>query len=1074
MPRRGKLKWGKLRVGAVLLAAATGYFAALVPYGLNVDDEGTLLYQIYRTYRGEVPYRDFHAGYTPGIFYWNAALFHLFGVHVFPIRLSLALANGVAVYGLYWIARRLGTPLVAAPLAGVLYLAMIPFYDGQFAAFNIPYPIWYSTLFWVLSVGCAIRWWCSGSRWWWLVAGAAAGFVFSFKPNSGLLDLAALLVALTGLQRPAAAQGSAPWWFRALSRCERLLRGATPVAIALMLTVFLWRGAGQGGREVRIFALPLLVLVGFQLVGRGAKRLSRRAGPLSILLDLFVLGLGFAIPTLPWTVYFIAQVGAKALLRAVLFVGTGFDRFYFLPYPHLGLWEVGLTAVTMIAAVAGVLLRRRVLPAPPVVVALGFGALGAGLWFGLHPPPMVEGFQASVVMRVRHLAFGALLLVQWLGIGAYAIATARRRGPGAPALVEVVRPGDCGFAQGSPRNPGRRAEGSARRRERSGTLFIVLAAATAMHMQLYPRTDFMHLVPSAPGLLALASWMIGWGARSWSKGLAVSPSGRRAARVTFVLPVWAVVAVLLAPALMRIEYLVRARLTGRSTAVVRLENDRAPLVIEAGAGRLFRSLGAAARYIAEHSQAGDYVFTFPALDVVDFLAGRRNPTRHGYFFPGWPGHDVEAEVIDTLRVRPPRYVVSLHDHAFYFIAAPVYYFNLRRFITSRYELEARVGLFDILAVRPDLVQGEASERAAHPAGEFQRARLPAKGEGYESAGLEEAVALWRAELANDWGAVAAAMRQLLAALPPKSRPEDLARAVADTPPSLQNRFVWLVRKSRSPAGAEALAHILAREGPDAPVLPLAVRVLAEVGGLRCVPPLLELLDRGDVRARGAIAGVLFTIASRAWIEGYWYAPRDESDYEAIEERIGMPTLITWLDNPWEFPALRSFAIRISAHQGERAVLPFLVRILGDANEQVSLRVDAAHSLVELGYGSNVLRAVADLLDWDPLVPAVLLARLYSTNPAATRRELVRKMASESEGVRTQVFWVAAGLGDPELRSALEAGLSDSAEAVRLAALWGLGQIRQGMLAEPAAAFAEMQEGRTGATAPERGASNDRD
>jgi len=68
---------------------------------------------------------------------------------------------------------------------------------------------------------------------------------------------------------------------------------------------------------------------------------------------------------------------------------------------------------------------------------------------------------------------------------------------------------------------------------------------------------------------------------------------------------------------------------------------------------------------------------------------------------------------------------------------------------------------------------------------------------------------------------------------------------------------------------------------------------------------------------------------------------------------------------------------------------------------------------------------------------------------------VRKMASENEVVRSHAFWVAAGVGDPELRSVLETGLGDSAEEVRLAARWGLARISRGFSGESATASAAL-------------------
>ena len=66
------------RLVAVAAAAfGLAYYSAFLDYGLNFDDEGTLLYQFERMSEGEWPYVDFHVGYTLGVYYLHLSLIHI-------------------------------------------------------------------------------------------------------------------------------------------------------------------------------------------------------------------------------------------------------------------------------------------------------------------------------------------------------------------------------------------------------------------------------------------------------------------------------------------------------------------------------------------------------------------------------------------------------------------------------------------------------------------------------------------------------------------------------------------------------------------------------------------------------------------------------------------------------------------------------------------------------------------------------------------------------------------------------------------------------------------------------------
>lgn len=1008
--------------GAALLLLSLGYFGILAPYGLDLADEGHLLHQIYRTYLGQLPYVDFHTGYAPAVYYWNAAVFSLFGVNLVLLRLCLALVNGLSVWCLYWLARRVGGSVPAAIAAGLLYLAFMP-YDEHFASFNIPYPAWYGTLFWLLSLMCVLSWWERAHAAWWVVAGLCAGAAFAFKQNGGLLQLAALSITACLMERPVwGDQGASGGLRGTLWRAEGVVRWLIPVGGTFAFMAMFGRAAGP--REVQVFALPLFVVVLWQLLVPRA-RLARPVPPLTLWRDLVLLAAGFLVVTVPWALYFWWRLGTAGFLESVLYIGggTNYQHFYFILYPEVRRLCIFFLIAGGTLVTIGQLMRRGWLP-PRLVMAVSATVVLGVLWLASSPRfPMVEGLQKSVVTLMRLVSFPLVLAVEWAAIAVHVAQTARRKSSDPQIISDVlVMPADSLERD--------------RLVQSSGTYLIVLVSAILMHAQLFPRSDFQHLIFSAPLVVVLGAELIGSLATLWGRGIAHRAAGRRAVRVVALIPVYAAVAIALAPALVRIEYMVRAAWKGDVTALVHLDSPYAPLVIEPASGRPFLSISSALHYVQAHTRPDDYVFTFPCLDGFGFLLDRRDPTRHGYYFPGSPGRAVEAEVIDALRDRRPPYIVTLHDHALFFVDSPVYYFNLRRYVMQHYHPVERLDMFDVLR-RNDAAEPAATVAAG--AADESTGAAKAGGDDAPANDLPDSIPLWRRELEHRHGATAQRVNAALAAMP-QPNVESLAAALWTLDPAGERALAELVRSGRSPGGAAALATALEPHALPVGLREFFLQIIMESGDQQSTVPLLETLKNAESAQIDSLASGLLFIEFRVAMERYWYVPPKRSDDAAIDDLLPSAQAIKWIDNPSEMIGLRLLAIRMAGRDRDPRFKPSLVRLLGDANENPVLRIGAAQSLVDGGFGDELIPTIMAWLPEASALPPALVAQIYQHAPERSRPILVQSMRAANDTERTVAFWIAAGLQDPQLLDSLRTGLSDPLPEVQIAAVWGLGNL----------------------------------
>ncbi len=632
---------------ALVFVGALVFFGIFRLYGFQVEDEGTLLFQLTRIVHGQFPYVDFGTGYTPGFFYVGAAVLHALGDSTTTLRPFLAVMNAASVAALHALGRRVaGTWIALIPALG--WLAFLPVYR-DFAAANVPYPAWFATAAWMALALALVRFATGGGVAPLVAAGVAAAAAFSVKPNAGAFGLAAGTWIVTLAAR----------------RLSRLDRVAGVVGSLVMLGgVWVAFGLAWWSVDAAIHLLPtsVLALTAAFLAGRLATDAHPRTST-----ALAALIAGFVPVTLVWVVPVFARLGLAGFARDVLLLGSPAAALYYLPHPAPQFYAAAIVAAAVGLALAGHAVRRGALtPLVPLVVgALGVvGLLVRTRQSGLMP----ESMATSIGFQVENAGYWLVPLANWGG------------------LVWLLR---------------RRAVPGSRADERAMSALVCLAIC--MYLQLYPRTDDFHLVIAMPlsAVLgaALLARVLGW----WGAGprIAGMPSrGVLAAGLTAVTTV--VLLLRIAPMIGWLQDATRhsALLLDSPTVVARVPADTADDLT---------AFGLATSFLMRHTSEGERVFSFPALTGLLYAARRTSPVPHDYWYPGRPDHAEEEAMITGLRADPPRFIVTLNDGWNWFINSPAYFQTARAFAVERYVLVARFGRFDVLA-RRDLAPTITPER----------------------------------------------------------------------------------------------------------------------------------------------------------------------------------------------------------------------------------------------------------------------------------------------------------------------------------------------------------------------------
>jgi hypothetical protein len=525
------------------------------------------------------------------------------------------------------------------------------------------------------------------------VAGAAA---FSIKLNAGAFAFAACT-----------------WVVVMMSRNERPLDRGLGVAATLATALGVWFTFGFALlTQDTLVHLLVCGIVAAATLGPFAHRLATARHPRTCHALLVLFGV-FGALTAIWALPLVFKLGFAGFAHEVLLIGSGAAELYYLSHPAPEPYALAVTAGLALLAAVSLMVERRVLSP---VVALGV-ATTAGVAALIALPRLVvmpEGPLHAVSQQLENGAFWIAPLVNLAGV-AVCLRAAHRHGNSKLARARVT----------------------------------IAVLSVAMYLQLFPRTDFMHVIMAVPLTAVLASVLLERVLAAWALG--EWPVGVDGARVCATVTVIAVLGVVA----LELSLAVPAALSAREVDTLDATRLRG-LELEDTALDDLRAFGLAARHLTGATIPNENVLTFPATAGLLFASSRTSPVPHDYWFPGRPDRSDELKMVGSLAAASPRYIATLNDGWTFFIGSPPYFHVARDFARERYRLVARYGRFDLLA-RSDVAAAIAPV-AWQPTGTRDAAVSG------EMAARRQGARRWQATLEAD-------------DVEPRSLPSDVAEAV---------------------------------------------------------------------------------------------------------------------------------------------------------------------------------------------------------------------------------------------------------------------------------------------------------
>lgn len=254
------------------------------------SDDGGMAQIAERVLRGQLPHRDFDDPWTGGWSFFQAAVFHIWGLSIDLLRVPIFVAWLAGLLLAFRVARR----FVSVPVAA---LSTITAAAWSLYSWHLPLPNWYYAPLALLSCWAIVRFEESGRSRWLVLAGIGAGVSLSVKV-SGFYLLAALM--LWALVRAGERSGpDSQDRGRGFAAVAALLLAAFVSAVLLLLLGLPREIFGAASLH---FLLPCVGIAAGTLrrVWHGQRTARTAVFDLAVLLGPILVGLLLAVAPILW------------------------------------------------------------------------------------------------------------------------------------------------------------------------------------------------------------------------------------------------------------------------------------------------------------------------------------------------------------------------------------------------------------------------------------------------------------------------------------------------------------------------------------------------------------------------------------------------------------------------------------------------------------------------------------------------------------------------------------------------------------------------------------------------------